>query len=780
MRPSERPLIRGWRELGSAERDPGFSSLVAELTERGLRGAAFSGLAALLLYFLASFLSGRAFSMAWTGQRSVVPWDKLLIACALISLYLLSRRELGRRFGREITCFVALLAGLASLADDWMNQDVTFSSAWFVLFLFVAIGSMPLRPVQVVALCLVMLSGFVIPVSMTPEAVSAGSLRAQSIFLSAVMLMACVVSVSLYRMRFRLYRVAARNRELADEIARKADRIEQVEALKTRFFTGITHDLRTPVSLIVGPVNDVLGLTADELPGSARKHLEIARRNAIHLKDLADDLLDLAHIDSGHLALRTRPHDLAAACGRWVADLQPLAERTAVRLTFEHAPAGKPLVCEMDPDRLRQVVVNLVSNAVRFTQPGGEVLVTARTVEDAVIAVEVQDDGPGIPPEEIDSLFDRFTRSPSGSPRSGFGLGLAIAREFVLLHGGQIRVVSREGPGATFQLELPGTASSPHPLPARHSLELDGHPLDREDLETDLAGLFEYPQNADVDAFTAVDRESGSPGDDVQPEHPLAGHASRLPLVVVADDNPDMRLYLRLHLAGQYRIAEAVTGEQALEIVRARNPDLVLSDVMMPGLDGISLCRAIRADERIASTPVVLLTARGDHRTQIDGLSAGADDFLVKPFDAEALMARVENLIELRRLLRTGAPFASVAVGPSAVNVPSTVSAFVERVRDIVESNLANTNFGVDWLADEVALSPRQLQRRLRDATRLSAAGFIRMMRLARAAQLLAAGASNVSETAYAVGFRDTDHFAHLFRQAFGVSPSDYARDRKS
>lgn len=746
MRAALRRLQDDWVELDGAERDPGFRDLVADLTGRGMRAAGLAGLIALSLYLLSYVLSGRELSFDWADKTRIVLWDKLLIAAVMSAFLWLAGRPGGRRFGRELVAVAAVLVCLASVLDDRMNRDVTFSSAWFVLSLFVAAGAVPLKPRQIALLCAVLFGTLVIPVATAPEAVSGGSLRTQAVFFAAVSVFVFAISVSLYRARYRLYQADRRNRQLAEENAAKADRIEQVEALKSRFFAGITHDLRTPLSLIKGPLDDTLGPHLEELPPTLRAPLEIARRNAAHLGDLADDLLDLGHIDSGKLVLRRAPYDLADACARYVVDLQPLAERHGVTLSF--AARGPRTTCEFDPDRMQQVVANLVSNAVRYTPPGGTVTVSVGPGDAGRLRLDVRDDGPGIPEGIRDTLFERFTQGREGHARTGFGLGLAIAREFVVLHGGTIEVAETGPEGTVFRVELPAASAEPLPIPDRHRLRVPAAlPAAREDAAPDPGGE--------------------DPG-------------SALPFIVVADDNPDMRAYLRLHLEGRYRIAEAASGEQALALVRAERPDLVLSDVVMPGMDGIELCRSIRSDPERHTVPIVLLTAGGDAATRVRGLAAGADDFLQKPFDAEALLARLENLVELRKLLSTGAPYGSIAVAPTQVHVTSTAARFVEQVKAIVEAHLADSNFGVEWLADEVAISPRQLQRRLRDATRLSAAGFIRWMRLGRAAQLLASGARNVSEAAYDVGFHDADHFAQLFKQAYGVSPSEYARGTRA
>jgi signal transduction histidine kinase/AraC-like DNA-binding protein len=555
---------------------------------------------------------------------------------------------------------------------------------------------------------------------------------AQFVFLFSVALSLTVVSILLYRSRLDQYRATEHALALSEDLAEKARRIENLERMKSRFFMGITHDIRTPLSLVVGPVNDLIAYHEETLGDATASLLHIAHRNARKLTSLVDDLLDLGQLEAEQLQLHVRPGDLGRLLDRWVLDLQPLAERQGVTLSLATEGNGEPIIASVDPDRMAQVVQNLVGNAIAHTPRGGRVAVRLGPGGGGFAQIRVEDEGHGIPPEILPHVFDRFYR-PGTDGGPGYGLGLAIARELTELHDGRIEVESEPGRGSVFTVQIPSA---------------DGEPEEW------------------VEALT-------SPALPLVHDQPAALHPpdAGLPHVLVVDDNDDMRRYLRSHLDGRYRVSEAKQGDEALALIREETPDCVLSDVVMPGLDGFGLCRAIRTETSFAALPIVLLTARGDRAAYAQAMASGADDCLVKPFDAEALAFRLENLIEFRR--RFARPR---TIGPTEVEVESSERAFVEHVREVVEDHLADSNFGVDWLADEVALSSRQLQRRLRAATRLSAAGFIRMLRLGRAAQLLAGGAANVSETAYSVGFHDVDHFTRIFRQTFGVLPSDYSK----
>ncbi len=724
-----------WRDVLAAERNDGFRRHVGDLTARGMRAIGLLGPLAVALYILLRAVGGREISWVLGRQDAVVVWDKLLIAVLAASLFPLSRAAVARSSGRWLGILAASVAAVLSVVDDLLGSGYSISSAWVALFMVIVAVAMPLNPRQVVALALMMLLALFVPAhiaGMDP----AWHLEAQMVFLASMAVSLSAMSMLLYRSRLVQYLATERAVSLSDDLADKAKRIENLERMKSRFFTGIIHDIRTPLSLVLGPITDLLDHHEDDLIEPVAVPLRIARRNAERLRLLVDDLLDLSQLEAGQLHLNRRPRELGRLLDLWILDLQPLAERNGVALALRQPEDPEPVVADVDPDRMEQVVQNLVGNAIGHTPRGGRVEVSLEPVADGRTRIRVSDSGAGISAEHLPHVFDRFYRASRDAARAGHGLGLAIASELTELHDGHLSAASEPGSGSTFTVEIAASADPFEELIEEH-------------------------------ARPAAALAAHQPPPDRPEPRETTGH----PHVLIVDDNEEMRRYLRRHLELQYRVSEAADGEEALECLRSDPPGLVLSDVVMPGLDGIELCRTVRADPATSTLPVVLLTARGDTPTLVAGTTAGADAFLVKPFDADALVAILENLIELRRML---APPSTV--GPTEVLVESADQAFVERVREVVERHLGDSNFGVDWLADEVGMASRTLQRRLRKATRLSAAGFIRMMRLGRAAQLLEAGATNVSETAYTVGFRDVDHFTRIFRQTFGILPSDYAR----
>jgi CheY-like chemotaxis protein len=466
------------------------------------------------------------------------------------------------------------------------------------------------------------------------------------------------------------------------------------------------------------------------------------RQSARRLLDLVNQLLDLAKLDAGAFELSRDETDLVLLARNVVATFTGQADRKGVGLLFD--PGTAALWADVDPQQIETVCSNLVANAIAFTERGGKVRVSVGA-EDGQAVVTVEDTGVGIAAEALPFVFDRFRQADGSATRThgGTGIGLALAKEITELHGGTIGVESAIGFGTRFTVRLPlGDVATPSPMPS--PVEQLVEPASE--------------RGADVVLRNGDDTDDGE----------------RRPLVLVVEDHAGLRAFIREHLADRYRVVEAGDGAEGLAAARAERPALVLSDVMMPELDGVGLTRALRADAALSDVPIVLLSAWADEASTLEGLEAGADDYLTKPFSPDELLARLGNFVATRQRLRERYS-AEVVVEPTSVVVPSAEAAFLARVRDAAEAGLADEHFGADALATEVGLSRRQLGRRLRAALDTSPGAFLRQMRLARAAQLLAQQAGTVAEVAYAVGYRDPDHFAKQFRKAHGANPSDYA-----
>jgi len=552
----------------------------------------------------------------------------------------------------------------------------------------------------------------------------------------------------------------------------EAEQLRELDRARSRFFANVSHEFRTPLTLTLGPLDDLRSGLHGALAPAVTEQVELARRNAGRVLDLIEQVLDVARLEAGRTKLRATRLELGAATRSLARSFAPLAERE--QLSLEVQVPARAVEVYADPEHLEKIFSNLLSNALKFTPAGGRVRVSVDAGAESA-RVSVRDSGPGIPAEELARVFDRFHRAddPATRNRPGTGLGLALAKELAELHGGSLQVESTLGFGSTFTLIL--RRGRAH-LAADQVVEDDGGPPWTPDessppaaipSETTLPGEGEAWAGSGA-AATVTDATSGGRGERPEDED------DDVTTVLVVEDNAEVRAYLRRHLAASYRVLEATDGEEGLHTARRLLPDLVLSDVMMDGLDGHALCRALKQDPETDFIPVVLLTARAASEDRLAGLRERADDYLTKPFDVAELLARIQNLIASRRLLRERLGGPGLTLHPSAVDVEPADERFLERVRSAIEESLSDETFSVERLAQEVAQSRGHLHRRLRALLDESPSGLIRRMRLERAAQLLEANAGQVGSIAYAVGFKSVSHFSNRFQDFFGVRPSVY------
>ena len=557
--------------------------------------------------------------------------------------------------------------------------------------------------------------------------------------LAAVGLVAAV-----YRDRQR--RVRLRHRMEMERVESEA--LRELDRAKSQFFANVSHEFRTPLTLTLGPLDDVLGGEYGAVLAEVREPLVLARRSAGRVLGLINQILDVSRLEAGSTPLRARRLDLGAFVEAQIEAFRPLA--THSRIDVETAGPEAPVDVWADPEHLGTVLGNLLSNAFKFTPAGGAVSIAVEA-DDHAARVTVRDTGPGIAAADLPHVFDRFYQAEGGAGRPlGSGIGLALAHELAALHGGALTVESRRGgaaSGSAFTLELP--LGTDHLAPEQ-----------RDDRPWEPATV------------AAADGEDAA----APPTPPDVGENDDVTTILVVDDQADIRAYVRRHLEGAgYRVVEAADGEDALAQVRRRLPDLVVSDVMMPRLDGLGLCRALRADPETDFVPVLLLTAKAAPEDRLDGLAEACDDYLTKPFEVRELVARVDNLIALRQRLRER--FARGLWGDGADGHPALVSAdeaFVASVRAAIEERLSDETFGVAALADAMGQSRSHLLRRTKALLGTTPSDLIRTARLDRAAELLAAHAGTVSEVAYGVGFKSVAHFSNAFLDHTGTRPSAY------
>ncbi len=586
--------------------------------------------------------------------------------------------------------------------------------------------------------------------------------------------------------------VRERTRELEREketVARQNRELTRLDQAKSELFANISHEFRTPLTLSLGPLEDLRSGLFGALEPPVLREVERIQGNTARVLELVNQLLDTARLEAGRLDLNAMRQDLGAFLRQVGERFVPMAERR--KIAYEVAPGEQPLWIYFDSEQLDKVISNLLANAFKFTPAGGRVRLVAEEstqVDDEGrnwATVSVADTGHGIAPEQLPRIFERFYQVDSSAMRRqpGTGLGLTLARSLVDLHGGSLEVDSVPGVGSTFTVRL---------LQGRDHLtdEQLATPTPRV-VEEGLAAAEQIAAlSASLVEIAEVEAESGA-GD-------RESEAGDQMTVLVVDDHPDLRAYLRRHLADRYRVLEARDGAEGLALAREALPDLVISDVMMPRMDGYELTRAIKQDPELEFIPVILLTARAGMASKLDGLGEGADDYLTKPFDSRELLARIDNLIASRQRLRGllsaanrppsptevgAAPPLNAPPGHSALTGEKTRSAdhgLLARVQATIDAHLGEEDFQVDALAEGLAMSRSLLYLRLQELTSKTPARLILERRLERAADLLADGQHAVGEVAYAVGFRSLSHFSQRFRAEHGVTPSQFRLKRLS
>lgn len=567
------------------------------------------------------------------------------------------------------------------------------------------------------------------------------------------------------------HKVTDRTRELAEKNAQlkeQAEKLEELDALKSRFFANISHEFRTPLTLILGPLEQFFNSAGKDKPGETA--LTTMYRNGKRLHQLIDQLLYVTRLESGHNILAIAHADIHRFIRSMLLGFDTLAHQKKIACNF--AIPALPAFVFFDADKLEKILYNLLSNAFKFTPEGGTITITLAYSQDGQVfapapqdvetmlaaqwmRITVEDSGTGISEDNLSRIFDRFYQvQVQGSAKNhGIGIGLSIVKELLKIYGGFITATSKPGEGTCFTVTLP---VAPLCMPAH---EMTDAPI--------LSRVVAYSDLLEVD-------EEGYGPDDGEPE---AEKGDAGTLILIVEDNVEMAHYIRDSLKDQYDCVIAKDGKEGTDKAVELIPDLIVTDVMMPETDGLAFCHNIKADVRTSHIPVIMLTAKADQASKIEGLKTGADDYLSKPFDRQELRLKIHNLIASRVLMRERYS-KEVRIEPSAVTATSMDETFLKKAISIVEENLVNPGFGVELFVTNVGVSRTQLHRKLKALTGQSAGDFIRAIRLKRAAQLLEKNSDTVTQIAYQVGFNDQSYFTKSFRRQFGVSPSAYAAQR--
>jgi signal transduction histidine kinase/ligand-binding sensor domain-containing protein/DNA-binding response OmpR family regulator len=531
----------------------------------------------------------------------------------------------------------------------------------------------------------------------------------------------------------------------------EAQRMHELDMLKIRFFTNVSHEFRTPLTLILTPLDKLIKNTIDP---EQSKQLTLIHRNARRLLNLVNQLLDFRKLEVQESKLTTSQGDVIGFIREVASSFSDLSEKKNIRFSFQATVSE--FITFFDSDKLEKILFNLLSNAFKFTPEQGSVTVWINPKESDTygtgtnwLEIKVTDTGIGIPLEKQEKIFESFFQheTPGHIVNHGSGIGLAITKEFVKIHGGTITVESVPERGSTFTVLLPlQKVAEPLAIPAHIPEEIH------------LLAPLEEREEAD--------------------NLPSVNSQSRKPVVLLVEDNEDFRFYLKDNLKHKYTIIEAAHGKEGWRQAVTQVPDLIVSDVMMPEMDGMELCRKIKRDPRTSHIPVILLTARAAAEQQMEGLETGANDYITKPFNFELLVSRIKNLIAQREHIRKTFQ-KQIEINPSEVNIPSLDEKLIQKTLALVEKNMNNADFSVEELSRELGMSRVHLYKKLLSLTGKTPLEFIRTVRLKRAAQLLEKSQLTVSEIAYQVGFNNPKYFTKYFKSEFNLIPSAYMAQKR-
>lgn len=593
------------------------------------------------------------------------------------------------------------------------------------------------------------------------------------VFMRSWFLISAVALVGLFifsYLKWRTYTLRRERRVLEEEVNRRtetirkqAEELKKLDSQKSRFFTNVSHELRTPLTLILGPLGGLL--KREYLKDEDLVTLLLMQKNATQLLKQVNEILDLSKLDSDKMGVLESTIELNSFVNRIIASYESYVHQQGltVRLVYQ---GEKPDFIITDEEKVEQILNNLISNAIKFTPKGG--LIDIRVYSwNKTIQVKVKDTGKGIHPKDLPRIFDRYFQSDSDDApiQGGTGIGLALAKELTKLIHGNLSVESTVGQGSIFTLEFP-----------------------KKTPQTIKPTILDPPE-----AGASPDSDQGAV------PHETANNTMPGSTIMIVEDNPDMRTYIESVLNPQYQIITAENGAEALQLLKDRTnsdhslllPDLILSDVMMPVMDGFTLMKQIKAEAPWRSIPMVMLTAKGDHGAKLQALRVGVDDYLLKPFHEEELLARIHNLLTnyqnrkkwSEQELRSANPQIEEENNASSMmNLESTQplisvedQKWLKRLEEISTKHIGDYNFGIERLSDQIALSPRQLFRKVRQLTGMTPKKYIQELRFQKARQLLENKTySSVKAVVYAIGMKDVKYFSQKFKERFGKLPSSY------
>ena len=537
----------------------------------------------------------------------------------------------------------------------------------------------------------------------------------------------------------------------SNRIRELMDRDALINQMKLNFFTNVSHEFRTPLTLLAAPLEL---LTEKEKDTEKLKVIKTIQTNAVQLKKLVDQILDLRKLDSGDLQLILQKKDVARLVQSTVQSFAAHAEVQKIDLRFfSHCKGG--LIMAFDPEKLEKLVSNILLNAFKYTSAGGIIKVEVKPREDMgakFVEIKITDTGKGIPEKFLNDIFKPFYQVPG--TMYGTGLGLTLANQYAQLHYGTIMVESQEGKGTLFTILIPAE-------------------IEKFVNEGWIDAVFDHGNTETSRVETVGSLPVKKDNNDDTPDW-YRGEDDKQYSLLIVDDNVEFVNFIYRFLHNEYKIFKAFDGKEGFEKAIEFLPDIILSDIMMPEIDGIELCNKLKTNENTSHIPFILLTAKAGETNKINGLDTGADDYITKPFSINELKARINNLIRIREILREKFQNNLLDVKPKDVTVTLTDEMFLKKAIESVEKNMLDSQFGVMELTNIMNVSRSLLHLKLKKITNLSASQFIAAIRLRVAAHLLKSTNESITEICYRTGFSTPAYFSACFKEQFGISPTDF------
>jgi signal transduction histidine kinase/DNA-binding NarL/FixJ family response regulator/ligand-binding sensor domain-containing protein len=571
----------------------------------------------------------------------------------------------------------------------------------------------------------------------------------------------------------RLERIVyERTQEIEDknqQLEEQSEKLKEMDQIKSRFFANISHEFRTPLTLLMGPLKKMIAACSDK-ETEKKRQLTLMLRNAQRLLRLINQLLELSRLDSGKMKLQPVKIDVVSFVKGITDSFRFLVQQKEMDLVFqverENETKEGEILLYIDPRKMEDIMSNLLINAIKFTPAGGEIRVTVKEVE-KFVEISVSDTGPGIPADQLAHVFDRFYQADATYEhyQKGSGIGLALSKELVELHHGTITARSNEGDGTTFTVLLPkGTEhlTADEIIEPGNRKNTNGYEtlsnisaeivrlekeLEKEGQETETTNGF------DLDRESSVDEPN---------------------IILVVEDSTDMREYIKEALEPDFRVVEAEDGKEGVQKAQEIIPDLIISDIMMPQMDGYELCRTLKSDVQTSHIPVILLTAKAAEENIVEGLETGADDYITKPFSTLILSARIKNLIDIRSQLQQNVK-REMTMQPVKTSVSKIDREFLKDLQAVLKENVGDPEFNVEEMCKRLYMGNTTLYRKVQALSGQSPTEFLRTYRLKQAAQLLKSGFGSVTEVAFEVGFSSRAYFTKCFKEKFHQLPSEYS-----